>query len=306
MDLIEVVGRRWGLLKKLYLKEEDYVRGLAEKINKKAPDVSGYLKELEKYGVVKHEERASPQKGIRKYYSLTDKGKSIVEFFMQLESPKVRSPVKVDRWKVEWCLRALDPNISNEEIRYKLAYTFFKLCESKVWEHKQVLEIFMQIAKKPEDFNDKVGERFRTGFKHALRWMVKDEKMSIWVLKNLFNLVVISAQDKNLNDELRAFFISLLDRLFLAYPKKRGRILEIAREIIFEHDVKKDSKIYQNGKTIILRCFEHGFESYRDEMFNLLLEKADDSDPAIKEKAEDLFQSFTYQLATYQEDIIEV
>lgn len=304
MDLIEVVGRRWGIAKRLYLEEEDYVGGLAEKIKKKAPDVSGYLKELEKCGVVKHEERASPEKGVRKYYSLTDKGKTIVEFFMHLESP-VRFPVQVDRWKVEWCLRALDPNISNEETRYRLAYAFFKLCESRVWEHKEVLEIFMRIVKRPEDFNDKVGERFRTGFKHALRWMVEDEKMSMWVLKNLFNLVVISAQDKNLNDELRAFFISLLDRFFLAYPEKRGRILKIAREIVFEDDVKKDCKIYQNGKNIILRCFEPGFESYRDEMFNLLLKRADDSDPSIKEKAEDLLQSFTNQLTTYQERITE-
>lgn len=306
MDLIEVVGRRWDLLKQLYLDEEDYVGGLAKKIKKNTPDVSGYLKELEKCGVVKHEERASPEKGMRKYYSLTAKGKNIVKFFMQLELPKVPSPVKVDRWKVEWCLRALDPNISNEEIRYKLAYAFFELCESKVWEHREVLEIFMRIMKEPEDFNDKVGERFRTGFKRALRWMVEDEEMSMWVLKNLFNLVVISAQDKNLNGELRAFFISLLDRFFLAYPKKRGRILKIAREIVFEHDVKKDSKICQNGKGIILRCFEPGFESYRDDMFNLLLEKADDPDPLIKEKVEDLFQSFTYQLTTHQERIIEV
>jgi len=51
---------------------------------------------------------------------------------------------------------------------------------------------------------------------HALRWMVKDEKMSMWVLKNLFNLVVISAEEKNLDGELRAFFISLLDQFFRA------------------------------------------------------------------------------------------
>ena len=302
MDLVEVVGRRWGLLKQLSEKEE-YVSGLAKKINKKAPDVSGYLKELKEHGIVEHEERASPEKGMRKYYSLTDKGKTIVEFFMHLESPKVRSPAAVDRWKVEWCLRALDPTISNEEIRYKLAYAFFELCESKVWEHEKVLEIFMRIVKKPEDFNDKVGERFRTGFTRALRWMVEDEKMRTWVVKNLFNLVVISAQDKNLNDELRAFFISLLDQFFLAYPEKQGRILKIAREIVFEHNVKKDSRIYQNGKNIILRCFKPRFESYRDEMFNLLLEKADDSEPSIKEKKEDLLQSFINQLAKYQESI---
>jgi len=302
VDLAEVVGRRWSLLEQLSEKEE-YVSGLAKKINKKAPDVSGYLKELEEYDIVKHKEQASPEKGMRKYYSLTDKGKTIVEFFRHHESPKVSSPAEVDRWKVEWCLRALDPTISNEEIRYKLAYAFFELCESKVWEHKKVLEIFLRIVKKPEDFNDKVGERFRTGFTRALRWMVEDEKMSTWVLKNLFNLVVISAQDKNLNDELRAFFISLLDQFFLAYREKRGRILKVAREIVFEHDVKKDSRIYQNGKNIILRCFKSGFESYRDEMFNLLLEKADDSDPSIKEKKEDLLQSFINQLAKYQESL---
>lgn len=302
MDLAEVVGRRWSLLEQLSEKEE-YVSGLAKKLNKKAPDVSRYLKELEEYDIVKHKERASPEKGMRKYYSLTDKGKTIVEFFMHLESPKVSSPAAVDRWKVEWCLRALDPTISNEEIRYKLAYAFFELCDSKVWEHKKVLEIFLGIVKKPEDFNDKVGERFRAGFRRALRWMVEDEKMSIWVLKNLFNLVVISAQDKNLNDELRAFFISLLDQFFLAYPEKRGRILTIAREIVFEHDVKKDSSIYQNGKNIILRCFKPGFESIRDEMFNLLLEKADYSGPSIKEKKENLLQSFIDQLAKYQESL---
>lgn len=306
MDLIEVVGRRWNLLKQLYLEDEDYVHGLAKKIKKKDPDVSGYLKELEKRGVVKHEERASPERGLRKYYRLTDKGKNIVKFFTQLEPAKARSPVKVDRWEVEWGLRALDPSISSEEIRYKLAYAFFELCESKVWEHKEVLEIFMRILKNPEDFNDKVGERFRTGFKRALRWMVEDEKMSIWVLKNLFNLVVISAQDKNLNDESRHFFISLLDRFFLAYPKKRGRILKIARDIIFEHEVKTDSKVYENGKNIVLRCFEPGFESYRDKMFTLLLEKAEDSDPSVKEKAEDLLQSFINQLTTHQDKTIEV
>jgi len=306
MELVKVVGSRWDLLEKLYPEKEDYVSALAKKIEKKTPDVSGYLKELEKHEVVKHEERASPEKGMRKYYSLTEKGKRIVKFFKQYESPEVRSPAKVEGWKVEWCLRALNPTLSNEEIRYKLANAFFELCESKVWEHDRVLEIFIDIVKKPEKFNSKVGERFRAGFKRALRWMVEDTEKSIWVLKNLFNLVVIKAQEKDLNGELRAFFISLLDRFFWAYSEKRLWILKTVREIVFEHDVKKDSEIYQNGKYIILKCFEPGFESYRDKMFNLLLKKVADSDPSIKEKAEDLIQSFINQLATRQEKIIEV
>jgi DNA-binding PadR family transcriptional regulator len=305
MGLVKVVGNRWGLLEKLYSEKEDYVSALAKKIEKKTPDVSGYLKELEKYVLVKHEERASPEKGMRKYYSLTDKGKRIVKFFKQYESTKVHSPANVEGWRVEWCLRALDTTISNEETRYKLANAFFELCESKVWEHDRVLEIFMDIVKNPEKFNNKVGERFRAGFKRALRWMVVDEEKSIWV-KELFNLVVISAQEKDLNVELRAFFISLLDRFFWAYSEKRLWILKTVKAIIFEHDVEKDSKIFQNGKYIILKCFESGFESNRDEMFNLLLEKVEDSDPSIKEKAEDLIQSFITQLATRQEKIIEV
>jgi len=283
------LGRRWDTVLKLG-ERRWYISELADELKKTKTEALKYLKELENAGFAKSE-----REGRRKYFSLTDKGRRIFDFFMELERPteKLR-PRDIDRSEVERYLIALDTKkLSNENIRYKLALGFSQLCGQgyRVWKHSDVSEIFKKMVEKPEMFEGQVGGRFRVALEEALRYMMEDNQLP-WVMEHLYEGIDKGIRNSGLDDGSRSFEASLMKRIFWHNKKKQDDILKIALDTVFDSRLSKETHTYKQMKDIIQSCLKPELEAKRDKMFSLLLEKANSSDPAIREKAEDLIDPF--------------
>lgn len=301
-EQIEMVGKHWRILEELrererQLKEKDglkeyYVAELAKKLGWSVPYMSESLSELETAKLVKSRE---PRDDRRKYYSLTDRGQEIVEFFKKLEQPPEELKLRdIESSELERCLIALDTNkLSNDNIRIKLAYRFFQLCGQgyRVWKHKNVLEIFKKMVEEPETFAGQVGGRFMIAFEEALRYMMEDGQLS-WVMKHLYKEIEKGIRNSNLDDVSRSFEASLMKRIFRYNKEKQDDILRITLDIALENGLSMETHTYKQVKDIIQLCLTPELEAKRDKIFGLLLEKANSSDPAIRQKAEDLIDPF--------------
>jgi len=284
-----VLGRRWDTLLKLG-ERRWYISELADELKKTKTEELKHLDELEKAGFAKSE-----RDGRRKYYSLTDKGRRIFEFFMELErqpeGPRLRD---INRSEVERCLIALDSEkLRNENIRSKLAIRFSHLCGQgyRVWKHGRVLEIFKKMVEKPEMFEGQVGGRFRIAFEDALRYMMEDNQLPL-VMEQLYEGIEKSIRNPNLDDGSRSFAASLMKRVFWHNKKKQDDILKITLDTIFDNRLSKGTHTYNQLKDIIQTYLTPDLEAKRDKIFYLLLEKANSNDPNTREKAEDLIDPF--------------
>jgi len=284
-----VLGRRWNTLLKLGEKSW-YISELADELKKTKTEELKHLDELEKAGFAKSE-----REGRRKYYSLTDKGRRIFDFFMDLErSTEKLKPRDIDRSEMERYLIALDTEkLRNENIRYKLALGFSHLCGQgyRVWKHGDVSEIFKKMVEKPEMFEGQVGGRFRVALEEALRYMMEDNQLP-WVMEHLYEGIEKAIRNLGLDDGSRSFEASLLKRIFWHNKKKQDDILKIVLDTVFDSRLSKETHTYKQMKDIIQSCLKPELEAKRDTMFSLLLEKANSDDPATREKAEDLIDPF--------------
>lgn len=288
---VELVGRRWIILEKLRQKNY-YVTELADELGKTPPDVSALLAELKKAELVKSKKSEGER---RKYYAPTKRCHMIVDFILELQHPDVEPTLdEIGNEKIVTCLKALDPSLRNEKVKYQLANAFFTLCDkNRVWEHEEVLGVFRRLVKRPEEFgDDKTEERFRAGLRSAMHWMMQNDKMRKWIKENLYDEVNRNVYREDLKDETRGFFLSLLEKVFMFDPESQKVILEKAIKNCFDQNVQKGNKTYEKTKSIIIKCLDHSSKTQRDEVFNDLLKASNSSDLATKEKAEDLIRPF--------------
>lgn len=270
---------------------------LAGELGRSVPDVSDSLKEMSEAELVISKQQEGDR---RKYYALTDRSRRIVDLLIQeLERPLEKAALpKAEAWRIDACLKALDSSIDSEDIRLRLASAFLELCRSyRVWENPDVMKTFKRTIEKPEKFQDKVGERFRSGLKQALHHMMEDADMLPQVMKDWYERILKNARDAGLDDELRAFFISLLDTVYQFNSQKRRELIEVAFQTCFEQEVGKESKTYEKAREVLYRCLHSDSKPLRETIFNRLLGKATSLNSYEKEKAEDVINPFISALA---------
>jgi len=140
-------------------------------------------------------------------------------------------------------------------------------------------------------FEGQVGGRFRVALEEALRYMMEDNQLP-WVMEHLYEGIDRGIRNSGLDDGSTFFEASLMKRIFWHNKKKQDDILKIALDTVFDSRLSKETHTYKQMKDIIQSCLKPELEAKRDKMFSLLLEKANSSDPAIREKAEDVIDSF--------------
>jgi len=114
------------------------------------------------------------------------------------------------------------------------------------------------------------------------------------LLARIYERIVANTRNKNLSEEIRAFFLSLLKSRFVFDSTKRDEILHVVHDVSFDADVKKESQIFQVAKGIIAYCTSPEYEPYGRKVFNQLLKEAAGSDAIRSEKADDLISLFVY------------
>ena len=293
------IGKYYDVLKELYPDEECNLTELAFRLGGKSlSNTSSLVKRLKKRELL--ETREVKREGGRafKYIKLATGAREVIASMVEATRPKPEKPKDVeraDRERVLLTLKALDPNIQNENVREELASRFSALKKYRVWDYEEVREVFKQMMLKPKDWSEGVKEKFFRSFCSLMGWMLQDANAWEWISKNLYPEIVNHAKDRHLNDEMRRNFLRLLEDVFHFIPEKREEILNISLELFFKEEVRKDSDLYYRVKRIITeRCIEDGFKT--NETFDKLLEKTHSSEPTIRERAEDLIKPYIREL----------
>ncbi len=284
-ELIAVVGKRWPILAKL--KEgEFYVAQLATVLDKKKPDMSNYLSELERAGLV-----SSKLVGGRKYFALTRQGLRIVEALSQSVQETKLVMRELDPGAVSLVLRgAGDPGIKNDTVKERLAQGFLYLCDRGIWRYDEVKQLFVRIVQHPGSFDSDAGKRYRDGMRSAVRRMLDDGSERLWVVRELYPGILRNAQDRDLPDTLRGFFLGVLGVFIIPCPEKRGEILEVCKDALFGGGLGESGK--EQAREIFCEFLKPELSEYRDGLFDYLLEQANGDDPGAREMAERLVGAF--------------
>jgi len=272
------------------LQREAYVTELAGVLEKKTPDMSNYLKELEETNLVESREEASPEKGMRKYYRLTDKGRGIVSFFQTLEYHSREWQPKFEPLQVDLCLDVLNDSELSLEFREFAANQLFMFCSNDpvlVAQNKSVQELFKKIVRDPPLDDKGVGERLRAAVSTSFMRLLTEEKTGEWVLTELYPHLTRCAEGEK-NEIVRRWALSMVGDVARGSsdPEKRNEAKNMLLKIYFADDVELDSGLGDEAKKALLRL---DYDSKRSVLSHLKL-RAKDPDPRARLKAEPLLK----------------
>ena len=295
--IVKEVGKRWNFLMTLY-ENEDYLMHLAEKLSKNKADTSVYLKKLGEYNLITFEYRKE-EKTRRKYFKLSERGREIVEFFLNIEKPLTNKDTEtLNHKKIERCLNGLDKNLE-VEIQKNFAYSFELLCRHyDVWRNVEVQKLFKNMTKKPDSYSDDVGRILFNGYIESINRTINDTNGLKWFNTNLYNQIEKNVKNKKLNDDLREYFIRALDRVFNNNNKKRKKIMDIAFKVTFDDNTEINSKTYNSSTSIIGKGVNYQKEdnSLYEEIFEKLLQLAKNKSGTKKIKAEKILEIYIRDL----------
>jgi len=292
VELAELVGKRWRILKQLF-QRRSYVTELADELGKKTPDMSNYLKELEEANLVESREEASPERGMRKYFELTDKGRSIVNFFWTLEYPSGGQP-KFGPLQVDLCLEVLSDSELSDELRGSAATQLYMFCSNDpvlVFQNKAIQELFEEIVRNPPQDDKGVGERLRAAVSTSFMRLLTEEKTGKWALTKLYPTLMKYAE-RGKNEIVRRWAVSMVGGVARGSSdlEKRIEAKNKLLEIYFADDVELNTDL---GNAIEAALSQLDYDSKRT-LLSYLKPRAKDQDPKTRAKAEGLLKDIIH------------
>ena len=277
-ESIKLIGRRWNILEKLSQKKY-YMSELAEALGKSKPEISKHLKELEKNGLLecKKEER-------RKYYRVSEYANKILTAINQVTPLKPKK--SLDDWQMNEFLNILEDQNLSDDVRLFYSKSFQCLCNeypTEVINHKRVQRLFEKVAADP--FYDKVREGLMSSLSTILRKLHHKEGTN-WVLKKLYPIFLKNMEDKEVNQEIRAWATCQIGKIAMssiALPKK----IEAEKKFLdiwYDDNTEPESDIGKEVKKQIVALTSR-------RLFKNVMSKAKDRNPKVKAKAEILLKS---------------
>jgi len=293
-ETISLIGRRWPILEKLREKEF-YVAELASELDKKRPDISNYLSTLEKAGLVFSKTRDG-----KKYYSLTPQVTTVMDYISETlggrrtDAVRIINRREIESKSVALVLRGIDDvTIKNEKIKKKLAYAFTDLCDYGIWVHEEVKDLFIRILVNPRSFDSEIGNQYKIGMVRAIRLMLDedDEGQENWLRGELYPRILRVLDKLDQEDKDRAYSLRLLKLFSIFFEDKRNEILALAKTI-FQGQEKSDEVV--NRAEDIIREFLSNpkLSEKREEVFEFLLEQAENEDDEIRSRAEKIVEFY--------------
>ena len=278
-ESVELIGRRWKIFEKLSEKEY-YVSELAKELRKSPPEISKNLKDLEKVGLVECKQKEGQK---LKYCHISDYANKILTAINQVTPLKPKK--SLDDWQINEFLNILeDQNLSNN-LRLFYSKSFFSICSeypTEVIKHKGAQWLFEKVAADP--FYDEVREHLMRSLSVILRRLHHKEGTN-WVLKKLYPIFLKNMEDKEVNQEIRAWATCQIGKIAMSsigLPKKieaEKKFLEIWYDDNTDPESDLGTKLEQQLVDLASRRL---FENVRA--------KATDKNPEVKTKAEILLK----------------
>ena len=289
-NLVKVLGSKWIFLE-LLDEKEFYLTEIHKKLDKSKSDCSVQLKKLKEIGLIDTEDRVVDGSQ-RKYYKLTFKGKKVVDFFKNLDkmTPPEKKNLLTDKRKIEHILNFKNHNFS-EEVRNGFADAFFSISDYKIWGHKEIKDLFLDLIKNPVK-NGELGRNLMRGYRKSIKDGFNNlEDFKTWFSDEALNTIIEHSKDDKLLNPYRGDFVILLDIIFPHYLEKQNEIFDICLDILLEvdHESKTKRDLYNNVREILLKARLDDYANlYFYKIFDWLIEISKGEDEIIKKKAEKL------------------
>lgn len=279
-ESLELIGKRWNIFEKLSQKKY-YVTELAIELEKKPPEISNNLKQLEKSGLVEHEQKEGER---RKYYYISDYTSRILSAVKQATQPKPEA--KLEKWQINEFLNILEDQNLSDNLRLSYSNSFYHICSEhpiEVITHKEARRLFEKVAADP--FHDSAREDLMRSVSAILPHASRDEKWSGWVLRELYPVFVESMENEKADQEIRVWATRKVGRIASssAHLSKTGEVEKKFLEIWFSDDTDPESEL---GKEVKQQLID--LTSKR--LFENVRAKAKHQDPKVKTKAEILLK----------------
>lgn len=276
--MIELMGRRWNILEKLS-KRKYYASKLAKELGKSPPEISKNLKELEKNGLVRREQKEGER---LKYCYITDYAKNFVIAITQVTQSKPKE--NLEKWQIDELLNILKDQELSDDIRLDYSKSFRRICSehpTEVLTHKGMQRLFEKVAADP--FHDKIRESLMRPLSAVLRGLRKE--WSNWVLEKLYPVFVKKVENKEIDPRIREWALKRVGEIANSgiVPSKKTEVENLCLEIWFSDDIDPESKLGEEVKQQLVNLASK-------RLFENVKAKAKDQNPEVKTRAEILLK----------------
>jgi len=310
-EKIRLVGKRWEILEKLLppprirtdgtdhvgkpeLEEkfEPTLTFLAKELKKDASEVSRHLNELHTAELTYYE-----QKGRAKHWHLTEEGRIFgYQILGAIERIKLfkeqKAQIKVELWKIDQCLEAIDDEGLSEDLRQAFAYRLFDLVNAwpvpTLEKCERLKRAFKSWVERPS-ISDKIWERKRAMLSVSMARLASDEKTREWVLSVLYpNLIRLLDHETS---DIQIWAIRLLGDVARLSDRERKEIVRLFLDTFLNPATKLPEREGEKSKAegLVLELIQtFGVLSQQEkvELLNELKDKAKSNDEMVKRKAE--------------------
>ena len=277
-ERIELLGRRWEILEKLS-ERKYYVNELARDLKKHPSEISKNLNELQRNGLVEHEQKEG---GKLKYYHTSDYTKKIQVAIAQISEPKTEG--KIEEWQIDLLVDILEDENLSEDLRLSYAKSFHRISSEypkEVINCERAQDLFENVAKNPSE--DKITEEIKRSLSAVLRGLRKE--WSRWVLEKLYPIFFRNMEEKRSNEGTRLWAIKMVGQIAsldinrLIKAKARNRFLEIW----FSNETHPESDL---GTQLVQQLADMKSKN----LFEVTRRKAIGENAKVKKKAEILLE----------------
>jgi DNA-binding MarR family transcriptional regulator len=277
---LELVGRRWSILKMLS-KKECHVKELADELHKSAPEISLNLKELLELGLVESVRKDGKRRG---GYRIAVKAKKIVDAMNKAYKEEAKSDL--ESWRIDKLIGILEDPRLGMDVRLSYAKTFNEACREHPTEmvNSQIVrQLIEKIAANP--FRNKLTESIAGSVPYIVQCSLQHGEKENWVMETLYPIFLKNVESGN--DEVKHWAIKEIGRVAgwgndLIKVDVRNTLLRTW----FSAAVDSKSKIQQTVRDLLAALPSQ-------ELFRELQAKARDPKPKIKAKAESLLKELS-------------
>jgi DNA-binding MarR family transcriptional regulator len=280
-ESIELLGKRWKIVEKLCGKQS-YVTELARELGMSKPEVCKYVRELEKNGLVEHEQKSGERV---KYYFANEFTKklfaAITETARALESKPKKTEAETEGWKIDEYLNIIEDRGLSSDVRLSFSSAFHNACTENPRDfigNKRVQSLFEKVTANP--FHDGITENLCRSVSYILPYALQDETGRQWVVSRLYPALIKNAEKED--EKTRTWTIQQLGKVARLTDKK-DEATEKFLQIFFSDNTDPDGEL---GKEVRQQLSDLASKA----LFARLRAKAKDQNPKIKKKAEILLE----------------
>ena len=291
-ELVKILLRRYKILKELYLGKEYTLTELNDRLKIDLGNLSRYITELEKNGLIETEEVLREGRPFR-YIRPSSKTAQIISSIIDATKPVPET--RYEPQAIDLCLDVIEDEGLDEVTRKCYAESLdnrFRSMPVRILREHDRLEKFLEAVVVGPPTDDEIGERKRSMISLSLPRLIREESTRSWVMNSVYpNMLKILGDKTNLGDKNKPEFVvswavSMLESIGMGSPNREvsEEIGTKLREAYFDEALNPDSKVAEKLQNAILQLFCREPKSAR-ELANYLRTRAKNNKDVERKKA---------------------